>query len=323
MADIKRKSKVKCPDKLYKYFGNTKYALMSIKNETVHFDAVESFNDPFECYNELLYISDPNYFNLIRFTANQKKLIEKYHDLSNSELMEAVKKSVNFEVYNEIIKCLKTNRDFMNHISSSFSFEDSKWDLFIYLFDELQKGDEPIIKIKKETVVDYFCNKWSLLDYREIILQDLTEECSGKIKKQDERLKVSCFSERNDSILMWSYYGNCHKGICVEYDFIDEENKNRMCKILYRKKRLFTSNNWFRLKALCWNHEKEWRLAQIPPVAEPKIKIKNIYFGVKFDYANDECYQEIVSCAEGRGIGLYKAILNNEEYRVEFEPLYS
>ncbi|MDD2979257.1 MAG: DUF2971 domain-containing protein [Hespellia sp.] len=323
MADIKRRSKVKCPDKLYKYFGNTKYALMSIKKETVHLDEVESFNDPFECYNESFYISDPNYFGLIRFIVNKNNLVERDHDLSNEELKEAVKKSLNFDIYNEIIKCLKTDRSFMNHICSDFAFDESKWDLFMYLSDEIQKRTEPLKRIKKEIVVDYFCNKWSLLNYRNMILQELTVDRSGKIKKQDKGLKVSCFSEKNDSILMWSYYGNSHKGICVEYDFTDEENKNKMCKVLYRNERVFTSDNWFRLKALCWNREKEWRLSQIPPVSEPKIKIKNIYFGVRFDYANDEYYQQIVSCAESRGVGLYKTILNNEKYEVEFYPLYS
>ena len=30
---------------------------------------------------------------------------------------------------------------------------------------------------------------------------------------------VGCFSEINNSILMWSHYANNHKGFCVEYDF--------------------------------------------------------------------------------------------------------
>ena len=31
--------------------------------------------------------------------------------------------------------------------------------------------------------------------------------------------KISCFSENKDSLLMWSYYANSHKGVCLEFDF--------------------------------------------------------------------------------------------------------
>jgi len=34
---------------------------------------------------------------------------------------------------------------------------------------------------------------------------------------------VSCFTRTLDSILMWSYYANGHKGICYEFDIPDDE----------------------------------------------------------------------------------------------------
>ncbi len=53
-----------CPNRMYKYFGNIEYAFASIKNNEIHFDSAGGFNDPFECYNELLYIADPMHFSL-------------------------------------------------------------------------------------------------------------------------------------------------------------------------------------------------------------------------------------------------------------------
>lgn len=53
----------------------------------------------------------------------------------------------------------------------------------------------------------------------------LIEEEENRIKNYDldikhkENLHVACFSETNESILMWSHYANKHKGFCVEYDF--------------------------------------------------------------------------------------------------------
>ena len=33
-----------------------------------------------------------------------------------------------------------------------------------------------------------------------------------------ETLRISCFSSRLDSIVMWSHYASNHTGYCVEYN---------------------------------------------------------------------------------------------------------
>lgn len=38
-----------------------------------------------------------------------------------------------------------------------------------------------------------------------------------KIKELRNKALVSCFSERNDSILMWGHYADKHKGVCIGY----------------------------------------------------------------------------------------------------------
>ena len=49
------------------------------------------------------------------------------------------------------------------------------------------------------------------------------DEFQEQLDKATEGLKmdlrVACFSECNDSILMWSHYANYHKGFCVEYNY--------------------------------------------------------------------------------------------------------
>mgnify|MGYP002227506002 FL=1 len=32
---------------------------------------------------------------------------------------------------------------------------------------------------------------------------------------------VGCFSERNDSLLMWSHYADEHRGLCIGYNLHD------------------------------------------------------------------------------------------------------
>lgn len=322
MSYIKSNSKVECPDKMYKYFGNLKYAFDSIKNDSIHFDVVNSFNDPFECYNELLYISDPKYFNMISFYVLKKELIYKDGNIQSPELKNKIKEIRNFDIYNAIMNYLNTNSDFIEQDANGFPYKKSKHDLFVHLYKQVKDSPESILRMRKELIVNYFCEKWNLQKFSQRMIDKLTQDNSGKIKMQDQGIKVSCFSERNDSILMWAYYANSHKGICVEYDFSDKENKRRVGRVLYKKLRNFNSNNWYRIKANCWRHEREWRMAQIPPIYDTRVAVRNIYFGVNYDYANDEYYHQIVKCAKYRGIGMYRAIQSQNDYEIDFIPLF-
>ena len=42
------------------------------------------------------------------------------------------------------------------------------------------------------------------------------EEAIERTKKD---ALATCFSKRNDSILMWSHYADSHKGVCFEFDY--------------------------------------------------------------------------------------------------------
>ena len=50
---------------------------------------------------------------------------------------------------------------------------------------------------------------------------------------------VSCFSEVNDSIVIWSHYANNHKGFCLEYDFkslgFNDIRATSLCPVIYQK----------------------------------------------------------------------------------------
>ncbi len=43
------------------------------------------------------------------------------------------------------------------------------------------------------------------------------EEIERLVEIAKETALISCFSKRNDSILMWAHYANSHRGICLEY----------------------------------------------------------------------------------------------------------
>ena len=92
---------------------------------------------------------------------------------------------------------------------------------------EIQKGFSIISAISAESSITEKITK----------LAEITGDEDGALKAEFERIKsvlapvldnikqlvnnrfaIACFSEKPDSILMWSHYGNKHTGFCVEYD---------------------------------------------------------------------------------------------------------
>ena len=69
----------------------------------------------------------------------------------------------------------------------------------------------------------------------EELKEKFTIEIIQKVKEARNNALISCFSKRYDSILMWSHYGDKHKGICIEFDrpekdFMDVKYSKKRCK---------------------------------------------------------------------------------------------
>lgn len=99
----------------------------------------------------------------------------------------------------------------------------------------------------------------------------------GVDKNYKEKYQVVCFSEKNDIVPMWTFYADDHKGICVEYNFLQSQIFSSFCfpvkyvdktdNNLIIKKILNDENFSRRLdfelflkKSQSWSHEKEWRM---------------------------------------------------------------
>lgn len=145
----------------------------------------------------------------------------------------------------------------------------------------------------------------------------------------DDTLCIACFSERNDSMLMWSHYADYHKGICVEYSKVNLESidKTELIKVLYTSERIISDDigkigiESVRRKASCWRYEKEWRLAKekdrYSEGTNVKVeKIEGIYLGTKISKVDEEF---IKFFCEKNKINLYQMKLNGQEYKFE-EP---
>jgi len=156
-----------------------------------------------------------------------------------------------------------------------------------------------------------------------------------------DKLKVSCFSETNDSILMWSHYTNHHQGFCIEYDFSnDEDVVNLLFPVSYNIKRYMmtpqdlNSNKWFIPTVLCkspeWAYEQEWRYINAlnpdsfdvhPAENKPAIllapnSIKAIFLGAEFIKYHGDYLVEIKRLTQALNIELYEMHFHDQEYRL-------
>jgi len=158
-------------------------------------------------------------------------------------------------------------------------------------------------------------------------------------------LLVSCFSERRDSIIMWSHYADCHRGFCVEYDFkqraVNKALVNLLFPVLYTDSLIDATryldpaiaaddnnNLYFGILAAIskspeWAYEKEWRIVvpfgildreQPLPVSRPRA----VYLGARSSRAKRRIIWK--ACAK-RGIDLFLCHLSNHSYAIETVPL--
>jgi hypothetical protein len=92
---------------------------------------------------------------------------------------------------------------------------------------------------------------------------------------KEKTLKISCFSSRLDSIVMWSHYAANHTGYCVEYNLKELSNddirKRCLFPVIYSDKlpdmsKQLKDNNPLSMflpalyKSNDWKYEQEWRL---------------------------------------------------------------
>ncbi len=140
---------------------------------------------------------------------------------------------------------------------------------------------------------------------------------------------VTSFSETEDSSIMWAYYANAHKGLCLKYEpqLLDSSKaeyraiRKSIRKVWYSKIRLKDSEEKFFpfIKSEEWSHESEWRLFR-NSTENNKIKfpcLTAVYLGANFDSKKD--FDRIVSALSKneRKIDLYKFVPSSQEFELK------
>ena len=199
----------------------------------------------------------------------------------------------------------------------------------------LHPTDEQFESILQGKTKDY---KSQLVQSIKRILKEQEENHTKKMLSfHKKQYNVCSFSERNDSILMWSHYGGFHKGFCIEYDFAShsyiEELSNHIFPVYYddkifdatdsmHDKEIVTNRNFICQMALSksteWSYEKEWRLvywyenqpsSQVLNVIQPTC----VYLGAKIPR---EHKLHIAKICQKKGIMLKQMELKTHEFKL-------
>lgn len=206
----------------------------------------------------------------------------------------------------------------------------------------------------KKIIEQYIAGEWSYNDNSEsdfdsdsFIEKNALVPCSDILHKFS---RVACFSEKKDSVLMWSHYTDQHKGFVLGYDLSTEFNKDALdylYPVIYSNKRYDASeamrylvgemikmqNNvngdqLFYLagalyKSKDWAYEKEWRLISYgnkEELVEIKLRPSCIYYGSRID---PDDLEELHEIAVSKGIREYNATVDrtSSHYRMKLERL--
>lgn len=295
--------------KLYKYFSlkNIDYAIDSIKERRIHLDDPNGFNDPFDAAFSL------RFYTITKTGDSAVKEWQKilYYMSSDPQIQKS-------SLIPECVKCI------------------ASIDLQALCFQANMPATDFVNRI------------YDLIhDKTGISLQDMSDsidrgfavtECLRRFP-----CKISCLSEVYDSILMWSYYAENHKGICVEYNLskLDSETElnkqiiRNISKVHYssiradnlvrvdRKNNRMGVLNFLLTKSDVWSHEHEWRVVcDTKEEYLPFDCISGIYLGVNFDNNSDTIAKLVDAASTYPDLPIYQCKLNPDRYQIDIEDAY-
>lgn len=148
---------------------------------------------------------------------------------------------------------------------------------------------------------------------------------------------IVCLAERSDCPLMWSHYGDQHKGVCIGYSVPERATEN-LYKVSYGGSRLIEARTVaamvrgdetarrkvdeavFTRKAEAWGYECEWRLIGPQGAQHSPLELEEVVFGMR---CSDAIKYAVVKALEDRrrGIEFYEMRERRGEFVLEKDVL--
>lgn len=180
---------------------------------------------------------------------------------------------------------------------------------FCYIEDDFAKQiDSEDLKVSE--VINKICEKYPQTDRNQLIKLLIAFSHKNKMKYLDN-MKTTCLSEEPDSLLMWSYYGNAFKGVCIEYCTLNSPDIIKNIKKVKYSETIKKADFPF-CKSSVWQHEKEWRIS----ISTDKewlsdVQISSVIIG---DDINVLEKQRVFLAAINHNISIKKAVPIVDEY---------
>ena len=151
------------------------------------------------------------------------------------------------------------------------------------------------------------------------------------------RRGVTCFSERNDSLLMWGHYGGRFKGFCLEFR-TEHPPLTKARKVQYAEEMpqvdllpLLCSDeqgtdevlNLYCTKAFDWHYEKEWRCIHDRAgtlYTYPAEALTGIYIGPDAAFACLEI-RALIVMNQNPAVQLWQGRRSKSDFSVVFEQV--
>lgn len=211
-------------------------------------------------------------------------------------------------------------------------------------FFENLKASELYFNIGSEFNDPFDTNLSFISKFANVTSCDVTSMLSSQNPCYDKRIGILSLTEDPSSILMWSYYGTNHTGVCLGLDIADDPRKQFACdekddinlkKVIYfdgtKRPNINGANQdisaLLKVKSKCWEHEAEQRIIiknkdEIFPCCvkyDPTI-LKKIIFG-----ANAKI-KDIVRCLKmikelNLSVEKCISVLDDKEYVLNPEPM--
>lgn len=167
-------------------------------------------------------------------------------------------------------------------------------------------------------------------------LENVQKRWAEIIEETNKNIRICSFSEQNDSLLLWSHYADQHKGICIEYDLVDENSMRPFLQpIIYtdnvHKIGLFEDITPLKkigstlFKCKDWEYESEWRLTIIKQekIFPQKMEISNpkaVYLGTRFYLNEKNLINQLFDILEKNNTPVFQMIKHPEKYKLVTIP---
>lgn len=217
-----------------------------------------------------------------------------------------------------------------------------------YIFDTNELTSDNIFlamrKIAKESnpeMTEEELHKYLFEEQKQNLLFDINhlEDQRKKTKEIVDRLfGIYSLTNNNNNFLMWSYYANSHKGICIGFDSekLFKITEGTIGAVTYSENlpqmHLSDINKAYSFyerlistKSSDWSHENEYRLTKIglanKIITVPLNTIKEIIFGCKTEFDQKRDIVEFIK-ANNKDCKIFEASMSKSKFKLDITRIF-